>query len=333
MQHSGSGMLLAASSSICAGIAAFYLTRASASLATRNATNDAEAYDKRQLRYRLLRQSSVVFEYGEVVIASMASTLEGRLSWVWGTQAATRLPGRLSQLLAKMILGNFREISRATDIRSIEQPWRPAELAAAGVLVGCVGAITTTLLMFRSVSGGTLFALAVIGFAVAQRLWIGRFIRRAKLRQQSVLRLLPHAVDTITMVMQAGGTFLLGLESVAKDFPGHPLSMELLRMRSRLGRGQTMRESIELTARAISLPEFDDVARILTRIHDHGAPSTDSFARLAKQMRVAHLRRMEEQVGKAESKMSLPTMLVLFSCMLVCLGPFLLTVSEIKFFN
>lgn len=88
-----------------------------------------------------------------------------------------------------------------------------------------------------------------------------------------------------------------------------------------------------MTSKAICLPEFDDVTRILLRIHDHGAPSSESFIRLSKQMRLAHLRRMEEQVGQAESKIALPTMLVLFSCMLICLAPFIFAFTESNLFD
>jgi Flp pilus assembly protein TadB len=241
--------------------------------------------------------------------------------------------GSLRHLVQTICLGNSREIEKATEIRALEHPWKPAEFVATGLIVASASAIASTIIMLRSVTGVWLVIFTFAVFFATYRIWLRRFVQQAKAKQQRVLQLLPHAVDTITMVMQSGGTFLAGIESVIRDFPTHPLSLELQRMRNRLNRGQTMREAIELTARSIRLPEFDDVARILSRIHQHGASSTDSFARLSKQMRLAHLRRMEEQVGQAESKMSLPTMLILFSCMLVCLGPFLLAVSEIKFFD
>ncbi len=80
-------------------------------------------------------------------------------------------------------------------------------------------------------------------------------------------------------------------------------------------------------AETISLPEFHELVRVLSRIHQHGVPAAESFGRLAKQLRVNQLRFMEEEIGKAEATMALPTMLVLLAAMMVSAAPFVLSLS------
>lgn len=257
----------------------------------------------------------------------MSRLLERRTPALVRVIQPTSIRARLLNRFIKCLFGSTKKVNRSVQIRHLDQPWITSELMSAGMLIAGLITLSFAMCFFKSVNNSLLVILSSFVFLTSYRFSIYRFHGMALEKQRNILQLLPHAVETISMVMQAGGTFLQGIDSVTEDFPRHSLCKELVNMRNRLSRGQTMKEAIGTTADAIGLPEFDEVARVLVRIHDHGAPSSDSFIRLSKQMRMAHLRRMEERIGTAESRMSLPTMLILFSCMLICLAPFLMAFS------
>jgi Flp pilus assembly protein TadB len=138
-------------------------------------------------------------------------------------------------------------------------------------------------------------------------------------------------MDSIAMVMSSGGTFRAGMDSVIRDFPEHPLCQEFIRLRNELDRGQVMTEALQTIASSICLPEFDEMVRVLARVHQHGTPGSEAFVRLAKQLRISHLRHLEEEVGRAEATMALPTMLVMASCMVIAVAPFILSILKSSF--
>ena len=285
------------------------------------------AFNRRQLRHRRLRETSTVFRIFEKWILGLSRILDRRAPILVHVSQPTSHWERSVNRFTKCLFGSPKKLHRSVQIRNLDQPWITSELMGAGILIGVLVTLSFAVCFLKSVNHSLLVILAAFVFLASYRFSIHRFHSTAIEKQREIIQLLPHAVETISMVMQAGGTFLQGIDSVIEDFPRHSLSKELLNMRTRLSRGQTMKEAIGTTAEVIRLPEFDEVARALLRIHDHGAPSSESFNRLSKQMRMAHLRRMEERIGIAESRMSLPTMLILFSCMLICLAPFLMAFS------
>lgn len=314
-----------------AGLAAYLVMRPLISDLLSPQSVAGEAWDRQQLRHLKLQAQSRIFALCGRWICGLARVLERRVPSLLVPRNVDTTPRQLSDFMLSFFVGAPKSIEQAIRIRSQEQPWVTAELIAAGFVLAVAAGLASVVLFTGSLGAVGLGVVAGVTGLVAYRLWIQNFIARAREKQKAILQLLPHSIDTISMVLQSGGTFLAGVEAVIVDFPRHPLSDELRTLRNRLERGQSMSEALRGSADAISLPEFDEVMRTLTRVHEHGAPSAESFVRLAKQMRLAHLRRMEEQVGQAESKITLPTMLVLFSCMLICAGPFVLSMIESEF--
>ena len=170
--------------------------------------------------------------------------------------------------------------------------------------------------------------LGSIVFVVAVHAYRWYFIHGRDRRRREVRRFLPHAMDTVAMVMSSGDPFAVSLDAVIRDFPDEPLSQELAVMQNNLKRGQTMDAALANLSDTICLPEFREMVRVLSRIQDHGGAGAADFTRLARQLRIAQLRYMEEEVGKAEASMEIPVILVMFSAMLVSVAPFLLALMQ-----
>lgn len=287
-----------------------------------------EAWNRQQLRLLKLRTGSSVFRVLERWIRGLSRLIEKHATWLIVARRRETSFQRLTDFGFSSVFGSPATISEAVRIRTNEQPWLGSELVAAGLIMGASAFLCVGITLYGALSPLRLVVLCGCCMLVVHRIWILGFVKKARERQFAVRQLLPHSIDMIAMIMQSGGTFVAGINSIIEDFPKHPLSEELSIMRNRLERGQSMREAVDTTASTICLSEFDEVARALNRIHEHGAPSSESFLRLAKQMRLTHLRKMEERVGQAESKMQFPTVIVLISCILVCVGPLLLSMLE-----
>ncbi|WP_442508555.1 type II secretion system F family protein [Novipirellula sp. SH528] len=299
------------------------------------ATDDhrLRVWHREQARWNRLSQGSGLFRSLQHWIVGLSQVIETRLPWFVEMPVTQGRFKRFAITITRLLIGDSNKLSQATRVGNAIEPWATSEVVATGFLfagfAGCAVGLTQ-LLTLVSLSA---MAKVLVAFLVVYRLWCYRIISRSAARQRQVRQFLPHAMDSIAMVMSSGGTFRFGIDTVIRDFPDHPLSVELIRLRNDLQRGQTMSQALQVTKDSIGLPEFDELVRVLSTIHQHGAPGAENFVGLAKQLRISHLRHMEDEVGRAEAMMSLPTMLVMGSCMLVACAPFVLSILSSNLFE
>lgn len=327
-------MVLLLIASCCVGLVTYFLTEPLVrDILDRNLI-ERDAWNRQEGRWQRLRRSSQWLYIAEPWIRSGARLVQRRTPWITVQGRSDDIIHRLFNLCVNTIFGSPQRLALATQMRSHDYPWSVDELAAAAGLLSLISAtMAAVCLPLRHLSLSMFAITELIVAIIVYRIVLRSFIRRAEDRRVAVRQLLPHAIDAIAMIMSSGGTFEHGIDSIVADFPNHPLSKELSRLHNSHELGQTMREAIEDSAHAVCLPEFDEFARVLSRIHGDGVPAAENFQHLAKHLRVAHLRRMEEEVGKAEASMSLPTMCVLGASMLVCVTPFVLSLWESDLFK
>ena len=290
-------------------------------------------WHREEPRWNCLRQVSRLFKSFQPWIVYLARVIDARLAFlVKMDKPATHLQ-RVAQLLVKLIFGAPDRMRAACRSLHAVEPWSVSERIACGIAFATLATIAAALVLVDSTTTYRGYLLIVAAWFATYRVWRGSIVSRGERRRRSVRRFLPHAMDCIATVMTSGDTFRTGIETVIRDFPDHPLCQDLQRLRNELDRGQVMATALQTTAESIGLPEFDEMVRVLSRIHQHGTPASDSFVRLAKQLRVSHLRHMEEEVGRAEASMALPTMLVMASCMIVAAAPFVLSIMESSMFQ
>jgi len=285
-------------------------------------------WHRAQGRWQRLRERSSLFRAGDRWIAGLGNLLERRLPWLVCPPVATDPATRILSRATEIVFGRAKPLNEAVRIRANDQPWATGEVLATAMMVATVATVFTGLITCDIFSTQRVVVIACVVWLATYRLWIWYFVSQSELRRRAIRRFLPHAMDSIAMVMTSGDPFRSGLETVIQDFPGHPLSQEFGRLRNNLERGQVMHAALSDAAQAICLPEFDEMVRVLGRVHEHGVPASENFTRLAKQLRATHLRHLEEEVGRAEAAMSLPIMLVMLACMIVAAAPFVLSMLQ-----
>ena len=290
-------------------------------------------WHREEARWSRLRQSSSLFRNLQRWIVGISLCVEQYAPWFVELPNSKQFAIRITGICFRTVFGNSNRLNQAVRVGSAVEPWHPSEIVSCGLLLASFFTVFMAMAMVDGPVTSRYVATVSLSWIAVYRLWCFRVVMRGELRRKQVRRFLPHAMDSIAMVMASGGTFRSGIDSVIGDFPDHPLSQELSRLRNELERGQTMTQALLSSAKSICLPEFDEMVRVLARIHQHGTPASDSFVRLAKQLRISHLRHMEDEVGRAEASMALPTMLVMISCMIVAVAPFALSIMGSSFFE
>lgn len=280
-----------------------------------------------QTRWERLHATAPWFRAFPRFVIGLAQMVRNRFAWLLVPPNPKHPVPREAMRVFKWISGDPDRLEGAVKVRSNEQPWIASEVIAVAMIVATFVACGATIVIGSEYKMLGMAVVASLSWLLTYRFFLWRFIAQAHLRQRLIRRFLPHAMDTVAMVMASGDPFRKGLDTVVEDFPNHPLGQEFRRLRSHLDRGQTVHSALAAVAETINLPEFHELVRVLTRIHQHGAPAADNFGKLAKQLRINQLRYMEEEVGKSEATMALPTMLVLLAAMIVSAAPFLLSLS------
>lgn len=291
-------------------------------------TLNVDRWNRSRTRWAKLHKTSPLFRLLQHPVIGIGYLIQTRLGWLIHVPGNLRGPAHLAALTIGCLLGKPRPLQRATGVVNTVTPWSVGEVIAAGWFVAAAIALALPLLVFGFSGPATYFGQAATTWLLTYRLYRWHFIRTAGQRRSAIAKFLPHAMDTIAMVVATGDSFRFGLETVIRDYPDEPLSQEFSRLCHALQRGQTMREALHEITENIGLPEFDELQRVLGRMHQHGAPATTQIGKLAKQLRQIQLRQLEEQVGRSEATMTLPTFLVLVACMLVATAPFLLSAID-----
>lgn len=291
------------------------------------------AWHREESRWHCLRENSATFRALQPWIIGLSQMLERYCSWFVHPVTPASKVGQFSAWVFKLVLGNVAKLRTAVQTLNAVAPWSVSETIACGCLLATLATAMTAVVIIDASTTYRGYLILVGIWLIAYRVWCGSAISRGEYRRRCIRRFLPHAMDSVAMVMASGDTFRTGIETVIRDFPDHALSQDLQRLRNELDRGQTMTAALQTTASSVNLPEFDEMVRVLVRIHQHGTPAAESFVRLAKQLRVSHLRHMEEEVGRAEASMALPTMLVMASCMIVSAAPFVLSIMQSSMFK
>lgn len=322
---------LVLSSSLSAAISAILIAYPLLAAILSSNFSEGRQWDYEQLRVQRLREASALFRSLERWIVGIANMIS--LHAPWFLKLETRQSLRLTYRGFEVLFGRSADVARAVRVGQIIEPWTPAEVVAVGWIFGCLTSGCVLVTLMQNLSAGAMIVALVLSWLGAYRVWIAWFAANAEARRRSMRLFLPHAMDCIAMVMSAGGTFREGVETVVRDFPDQPLSQELSGLRMEMDHGRPLLSALKESASRICLPEFDELVSVLTRTSEHGAPGAASFARLSKQLRVHQLRWMEAEIGKADAKMALPTMLAVFSCMLFVAAPFGLQFLEFGLFK
>ncbi len=147
-------------------------------------------------------------------------------------------------------------------------------------------------------------------------------------RQEEIRRVMPNALDMLTITVEAGMGFDIALSKVASNIKG-PLGEELNKMLKEMSIGLSRREAFHNLVKRTSVPDLDAFVASVIQADILGISIGKILRVQASEIRNRRSVRAEEAGIKAPVKLVFPLILCLLPALLVViLGPGLITVYE-----
>ena len=238
-----------------------------------------------------------------------------------------RLFQPLLSVLARMnrviFVDRLPEVYRQIQAAGLPRFWLPEEyLGRMQLLALCSTPWWIYMLSWIFGSQGMLLVpVAVIATALFLRY---RLATRAAARLRQIKRRLPYLLDLLTLLMEAGATFLNALNQAVDEFRGHPVSEEFGRVLADMNLGKTRMEAFQAMRDRLADDEITSIIGTIIQGEHLGTPLARIFRSQADVLRVKRSQRAESIAGEAGVNMLLPAVLVMAATVLIILGPFLL---------
>lgn len=244
------------------------------------------------------------------------------------TDPVHRYAGRLVDELvpfARRFLGEaaIERLDRSLEISGRAPPWSGERFWAAQACRGlAIGSTAGLLVGLASPLFGPVVAAVVTGLTVM--FGIGSVGAEAEDRTRAVRGRLAFATDLMALVLKAGGTAADAFASVVGECGDHPIGVEFAKVADNVGHGMPRREALARLRDRFPDVDIRDFVFAVVKGEELGTPLAETLAGQARDMRRRQSQACEKQAAEAEVKLSFPVMLVMISCLIVMLGPFLL---------
>jgi tight adherence protein C len=233
--------------------------------------------------------------------------------------------GRMNRVVFREGLG---EIHRQVQASGLPRFWLPEEyLAKLQVLALCTAPLWVYVLWW--VFGPGAIWLTPLGVVVTAWFLRRRLAVRAATRLRQIKRRMPYLLDLLTLLMEAGATFLNALKQAVDEFRGHPVGEEFGRVLADMNMGKTRMESFQSMRDRLADDEITSIIGTIIQGEHLGTPLAAVFRSQSDVLRVKRSQRAETIAGEAGVNMLMPAVLVMAATVLIILGPFLL--NFIKF--
>lgn len=178
--------------------------------------------------------------------------------------------------------------------------------------------------MFFAWFGGSGLVLALLAVVVTVWLLRRRLTNRARARLQQIKRRMPFLLDLLTLLMEAGSTFIGAMRQAVDEFQGHPVSQEFGRVLADMNLGKTRAEAFQAMRDRLADDEITSIIGSILQGELLGTPLASIFRTQADVLRIKRTQRAELIAGEAGVNMLLPAVLVMVATVLIIVGPFLL---------
>jgi tight adherence protein C len=245
-----------------------------------------------------------------------------------------RLFQPLLSVLARMnrviFVDRLPEIYRQIQAAGLPRFWLPEEYLGRMQLVAlCSTPLWIYLLSWIFGSQGMLLVpVAVIATALFLRY---RLAMRASARLRQIKRRMPYLLDLLTLLMEAGATFLNALNQAVDEFRGHPVAEEFGRVLADMNLGKTRMEAFQAMRDRLADDEITSIIGTIIQGEHLGTPLARIFRSQADVLRVKRSQQAESIAGEAGVNMLMPAVLVMAATVLIILGPFLLNFFKFGF--
>lgn len=229
--------------------------------------------------------------------------------------------------LAVLNRGMFRdslpEIGREIQAAGYSRFWTPEEYLARLETIALL-IMPAYLYVCVEIMGtpGAVSALAMTGLTAY---WLRRRLAsQAHYRLFQIKKKMPFLLDLVTLLMEAGATFLNALHEAVSEFQGQPVGVEFGRVLAEIRMGKSRTMALESLRERLSDDEITAIVGSIIQGETLGTPLATVFRTQADVLRIKRTQRAETIAGEAGVKMLLPGILIMAATVIIILGPFLL---------
>ena len=213
------------------------------------------------------------------------------------------------------------EIKREILAAGLSRSWLPEEYLGKLQLIALF--VSPFIFWACFVNMGAVGVILAVVFTLLLMVVFRRYLSyQAKSRLTIIKRRLPFMLDLMTLLMEAGTTFLNALEQAAGEYRGHPLSKEFSRVLTDMNLGKTRQEALEGMRDRLQDDEVTSILGSIIQSERLGTPLTGIFRTQADVLRLKRSQRAESIAGEAGVKMLLPGVMVMAATVIVIIGPF-----------
>ena len=233
----------------------------------------------------------------------------------------------LIQFFAQFNRGAFREslpeIHREIQASGLPRYWTAAEYLGKLELIGLLmtPAYIYVCIQVMELPG---IVLALVMSVMTIYMLRRRLAGRARYRLLLIKRRLPFLLDLLTLLMEAGATFLQALKEAVDEFSEHPVGHEFGRVLGEMSMGKSRTTALESMRNRLSDDEITSIVGTIIQGENLGTPLARLFRTQADVLRIKRTQRAETLAGEAGVKMLLPGVLIMASTVIIILGPFIL---------
>jgi len=231
------------------------------------------------------------------------------------------------QMFAKLNRAAFKEqlpeVYREIQAAGFTRYWLPEEYIGRMQLIALI-MFPAYIYICISFMGPAGIVTAILMVVVTVWLLRRRLSLQAKRRLMMIKRRMPFLLDMLTLLMEAGSSFLNALKQGVAEFEGHPVAEEFGRVLSDMNMGKARSEAFDNMRQRLNDDEIGGIIGSILQAEELGTPLSAIFRTQADVLRVKRSQRAETIAGEAAVNMLLPGVLVMASTVLIILGPFLL---------
>jgi len=242
--------------------------------------------------------------FNERVIKPMVAAITGFASKLTPSQSAEKLRNQL------VLAGNPYNM-QATEFTALR-------LICAVILGGVFFVVGLFIMQLEGVQLiGVPLVGAFIGY-LSPSFWLGR---RIKARKKDIMKILPDAIDLMTISVEAGLAFDGAMQRVAEKW-NNALSLEFQRAIAEMRVGKSKRDALREIVVRTGVPDLSTFVASVIQADQLGVSISKVLRIQSEQLRIRRRQRAEEQAHKAPILMMIPMVFLIFpATYIVILGP------------
>lgn len=197
-------------------------------------------------------------------------------------------------------------------------------------VAAAVGLSVTTAVLLPVAGFGFLRTLVMVPFAAFVGYYLPEWILRGRSgrRQEELRRVLPDALDLLSITVEAGLAFDAAVERVAREMGG-PLGGELYRVTQEMRLGKARADALRDLADRTTVDELQSFVLAMVQAEIFGISISRVLQVQAEELRVKRRQRAEELAQKLPVKIIFPLVLCVFPALLVVLlGPAAISIYQ-----